>query len=151
MVRRTTPAPGGRGNPAGQRHGPRSLSVSQPLPLLHVQGLFPGVRQVSHRQYLVLTASKRREAARKPVAASSFSSRVAVLNPSPTLPRRKLALPMGRRLHNGLRDVGVARPTSSRRQHTYRFARLLLRFDRVRHDLEAFLRFRVYASETPIS
>ncbi len=51
-VRRTNPVPGGRGNPAGQRHSLRSLSASQPLPLLHVQSQFPGVRQVSHLQYL---------------------------------------------------------------------------------------------------
>ncbi len=78
----------------------------------------------------VLTASKRGENAKKQVAAASFFSRVAVLNPSPTLPRRKLALPRGRRLQNGLRDVGVARPSPSRRQHTCRFAPLLLRFSR---------------------
>ncbi len=33
---------------------PRSLSVSQPLPLLHVLNLFRGARQVSHQQYLRL-------------------------------------------------------------------------------------------------
>jgi hypothetical protein len=43
----------------------------------------------------------------------------------------KLALPKGRQLHNGLRDVGVARPSSSRRQHTCRFPPLLLRFSRI--------------------
>ncbi len=77
-----------------------------------------------------LAASKRLEAAKKQVAAASFFSRVAVLNPSPALPRRKLALPRGRRLHNSLLDVGVARlqASPSRQQHTCRLAPLLLRF-----------------------
>jgi hypothetical protein len=53
VVGRTNPASCGRGTPAGPRsHGPRSLSVSQPLPLLHVLNQFRGVRQVSHQQYL---------------------------------------------------------------------------------------------------
>jgi hypothetical protein len=52
------------------------------------------------------------------------------MTPFPTLPGRKLAFPRGGRLRNGLRNVGVARPSSSRRQHTCRFAPLLLRFSR---------------------
>jgi hypothetical protein len=127
VVSRANPAPGGRVNPAGQRHRPRSLSVSQPLPLLHVliQFLAFGKSAIGS-SYGIETG----EAAKKPVVASSFFSRVAVLNPSPTLPRRKLTLLRSRRLHNVLRDVGVARPSSSRRQHPCRFAPLLLRFSR---------------------
>ncbi len=124
MVGRTNPAPGGRGIPVGPRsHCPGSLSVSQPLPLPE-----PVSRRSASQPSAVLTASKRGEAANKQVAASSFFSRVAVFNPSPTLPRRKLALPRGRLLHNGLRDVGVARPSSSCRQPPCRYAPLLLRF-----------------------
>ncbi len=54
-LRRPNPAPGGRGTPAGPRSsGPRSLSVSQPLPLLHVLNLSRGVGQVSHQQFFPL-------------------------------------------------------------------------------------------------
>ncbi len=52
------------------------------------------------------------------------------MTPFPTLPRRKLALPWGGQLHSGLRDVEVARPSSSLQQHPSRFAPLLLRFSR---------------------
>ncbi len=44
---------------------------------------------------------------------TGYFSKIGQITPSPTLPRRKLALPRGRRLHNGLRDVGVATPSSS--------------------------------------
>ncbi len=55
-LRRPNPAPGGRGTPAGPRsRGLGSLSVSQPLPLLHVLNLCRGVRrQVSHQQFFPL-------------------------------------------------------------------------------------------------
>ncbi len=52
------------------------------------------------------------------------------MTPFPTRPRRKRALPRGRRHHNSLRDVRMARPSSSHRQHPCRFAPLLLRFSR---------------------
>jgi hypothetical protein len=51
-VRITNPAPGGRGNPSSPRHGPSSLSASQPLPQLHVQNRFLGAQQVSHLLHL---------------------------------------------------------------------------------------------------
>ncbi len=44
------------------------------------------------------------------------------ITPSPTLPGRQVPLPRGRRLHNCLRDVGMARPSSSPRQPLCRFA-----------------------------
>jgi hypothetical protein len=90
----------------------------------------PVSRRSASQPLAGLTASKQREAAKKPVAAASFFSRVAVLNPSPTLPRRKLALPRGGLLHSDQRDDEVARPSSSRRQHTSRFPPLLLQFSR---------------------
>jgi hypothetical protein len=46
----------------------------------------------------------------KQLGAAFFFSRVAFFNPSPTLPRRKLALPRGRRLHNGQRRQSSQRP-----------------------------------------
>ncbi len=72
-------------------------------------------------------------------AAASFFLRVAVLSPSPTLrlPCRKLALPRGRRLHNGLWDVGVERPSSSCWQHIHTAGLLPCIF----YSRETFVRF----------
>jgi hypothetical protein len=52
------------------------------------------------------------------------------MTPFSTLPGRKMACPRGRRLRSGLRDVEVARPSSSRRQKTIRLAPPLFQFSR---------------------
>ncbi len=49
------------------------------------------------------------------------------IEPLSQLPRRKLALPRGRQFHSELQHDEVARPSSSRLQHTSIFAPLLLR------------------------
>jgi hypothetical protein len=109
---------------------PRSkIPLSQPITALTAR-LEPVSRRSASQPLAVLTASKRAEAFKKQVATASFFSRVAVSNPSPPLPCRNLACLRGGRLRNGLRDVGVARPSSSRRQYPCRFAPLLLRFSR---------------------
>jgi hypothetical protein len=59
-----------------------------------------------------------------------YFSRFGQMTPFPTLPSRKLSLPRGRRLHNGLQDVRMARPSSSHRQPPCKLAPLLLRFSR---------------------
>ncbi len=47
---------------------------------------------------------------------TGYFSKFSQITPFPTLPRKKPALLRGRRLHNGLRDVRMARPSSSHRQ-----------------------------------
>ncbi len=82
-LRRPNPAPCGRGTPAGPRScSPRSLSVSQPLPLLHVLKLSRGVREVSHRQFFPLRNGEN-QARNRWWLPFSFS-RITVLGPSHT-------------------------------------------------------------------
>jgi hypothetical protein len=133
MVGRTKPAPGGRGNPAGPRsHCPRTLSVSQTLPLLHVLNQFLCVRQVRHLQETGLsrqTASQRFKLEWQGLAHLAGSTPAGSL-PSVYDSREKFV------------HFGLAQP--------YR-ARLISRINlcqNVRHNLKAFPWF--YASETPI-
>ncbi len=105
------------------------IPLSQPTAALTARPE-PVSQRSASQPSAVLTASKRGYSTKKQVADTPFFSRITVFNPSYTLPRRKLSLPMSRRLHNSLRDVGMARPSSSPRQPRCRFAPLLLRFSR---------------------
>ncbi len=105
------------------------IPLSQPTAALTARPE-PVLRRWASQPSALLTASKRGESTQKQVVTSLFLSRIFVLGPSQTLPCKKLALPRGRRLHNGLPDVGMARPSSSPRQLRCRFAPLLLRFSR---------------------
>jgi hypothetical protein len=128
-LHRTNPAPGGRGTPSRSKDPRPRIPLSQPSAAQTARPE-PVSRRTASQPSAVLTASKRGDSTKKQVADAPFFSRITVFNPSYTLPRRKLALPRGRLLHNGLRDVGMARPTSSPRQPRCRFAPLLLRFSR---------------------
>ncbi len=91
------------------------IPLSQPTAALTARPE-PVSRRSASQPSAVHTASKWGETTKNQMAAALFLSRITVFNPFHTLPRRKLALPRGRRLHIGLRDVGMARPSSSPRQ-----------------------------------